>query len=180
MCSCIERGWQAHSERRTCSGQATVECAFLIPVMLLVLMLLIQPGILLYDYQVMKGAAAEGCRMLATRTDALATTESYEQVIKRHLGSIPQQENFHVHDGGCSWEIALEGDEHSETVSVRIENQVKPLPFFDFASSALGLTNDAGNYVQKVEVQQKVRSDWVMASEDGVDPHGWVHRDDAN
>ena len=40
-------------------GQSTVEGAFLIPVILLMLMLLIQPGILLYNRVVMQSAAEE-------------------------------------------------------------------------------------------------------------------------
>lgn len=84
------------------SGQAAVECAFLIPVVLLLLMLLIQPGIILYNHTVMKAAASEGCRLLATKNDASTDQSSYEDSIRRHLGSIPQQENFHVHQSGCS------------------------------------------------------------------------------
>ena len=43
----------------------------LIPVLFTALLLLLQPGILLYDRMVMQGAAAEGCRLLATKTAAL-------------------------------------------------------------------------------------------------------------
>ena len=54
--------------RRTCeSGQATVEAAFLLPVLFVGLLLLMQPGILLYDRLVMQAAASEGCRLLATK-----------------------------------------------------------------------------------------------------------------
>lgn len=49
------------------SGQAAVECAFLIPVVLLLLLFLIQPGIILYNHTVMKAAASEGCRLLSTK-----------------------------------------------------------------------------------------------------------------
>ena len=45
---------------RTEGGQATVEAAVLIPVLFTVLLLLIQPGIILYDRMVMNYAAAEG------------------------------------------------------------------------------------------------------------------------
>ena len=48
--------WLSKQKRRIAfswRGQATVEGAFLIPVILLMLMLLIQPGILLYDRVVM-------------------------------------------------------------------------------------------------------------------------------
>ena len=159
-------------------GQATVECAFLIPVVLLLLMMLIQPGILLYDRMVMKAAAAEGCRLIATSSDSMANMEVYESAVKRHLGSIPEQENFHVHKTGCSWSISFEGDETTSTVKVIIENQIEPLPFFDFVSKSLGLTNDAGNFVQRVEMEQEVRASWVQESPDGPYPNDWVHRDD--
>ncbi|MFR1637837.1 MAG: TadE family protein [Eggerthellaceae bacterium] len=57
--------------RRTCeSGRATVEAAFLLPVLFVGLLLLMQPGILLYDRLVMQAAASEGCRLLATKTAA--------------------------------------------------------------------------------------------------------------
>ena len=49
--------------RRTCeSGQATVEAAFLLPVLFVGLLLLMQPGILLYDRLVKQAAAIfAGC-----------------------------------------------------------------------------------------------------------------------
>ena len=43
---------------RTDSGQATVEAAFLIPVIFVAMMVLLQPGIILYDRMVMNHAAA--------------------------------------------------------------------------------------------------------------------------
>lgn len=160
-------------------GQALVEGAFLIPVLLLLLMLLIQPGILLYNYLVMKGAAAEGCRLIATSSAGLAGEGSLEASIKRHLGAVPQQENFHVHASGCTWHIELEGNEQSDQVNVTIKNEVEPLPLFDFGAQALGITNAAGNFVQEVTVTRAVYNSWVYASEDGLDPDGWVHRDDS-
>lgn len=163
---------------RAGSGQATVEGAFLIPVILLLLMLLIQPGIILYDRMVMGAAAAEGCRLLATKTSALeGVDEACDLLIRRRLGAVPQQENFHVHEAGCSWVIELTGDEGSSRVGVSVETQIKPLPLFDFGASALGLTNGAGNFVQRVEVTQPVRGTWVASNELGLDPRAWVAQD---
>ena len=48
------------------TGQATVEAAFALPIALVLVILLVQPGILLYDRIVMQQAAAETCRLLAT------------------------------------------------------------------------------------------------------------------
>lgn len=189
MCFCIKKeklSTEASVRSRTVevvpeatSGQAAVECAFLIPVALLLLILLIQPGILLYNRMIMESAAAEGCRLLATRSEAYGSTDSYEATIRRHLGSIPQQENFHVHQASCSWKIVLEGSEQTAQVKVSIENQVKPLPFFDFVAQSMGLTNEEGNFVQSVEVQRECRQSWVQESEDGINPRDWVYRDDA-
>ena len=70
MCFCTDGfGKEGADMRRTCeSGQATVEAAFLLPVLFVGLLLLMQPGILLYDRLVMQAAASEGCRLLATKT----------------------------------------------------------------------------------------------------------------
>ena len=59
--------------------------------------------------------------------------------------------------------MEFELNQYDSQVKVTIENQVKPLPFFDFAAGALGLTNGAGNFVQKVEVQREIKAPWVQA-----------------
>lgn len=52
-------------------GQATVEAAFLIPVLFTVLLLSVQPGMVLYDRMVMQAAASDACRLAAVKTDAV-------------------------------------------------------------------------------------------------------------
>lgn len=91
--------------------------------------LLMQPGILLYDRLVMNAAASEACRLLATKTDAAGDmAESCEAFVRRRLGAVPPVSCFHVHEGGCSWEVRLEGDEGSDEVRVSIVNEARPLP----------------------------------------------------
>lgn len=156
-------------------GQAVVEGAFAIPVMFLLLLLLVQPGILLYDQMVMRAAAAEGCRMLATRSaDAGVDAAAYEEAVRRHLGAIPQQENFHRHRDGCSWDISLSGDEHATEVSVRIAHSVRLLPLFDAGGTLLGLGDGAGNIGLEVEVSAPTQDTWVAGSEFGMNPSAWV------
>lgn len=157
-------------------GQATIEGAFLIPMILLMLMMLIQPGILLYDRMVMNAAASEGCRLITT-CPVGESTDAYEGYIRRRLGSVPQQDNFHVHGGRCTWNIALEGNEGTSKVGVTIENQVKPLPFFDFGARALGMVNDEGNFAIKVHASSLVKSNWVTENSQGLDPEAWVAGD---
>ena len=154
-----------------------MEAAFALPVLMVLLLLLIQPGIVLYDRMVMQAAAAEGCRLLATSTDSLgAMDEACEAFVRHRLGSVPQQECFHVHEGanGCSWRIQLIGDESSETVEVRIENELRPLPLLDAGAALLGMTDAAGNLHLETTVSLPAQPAWVDGAEAGRDPAGWI------
>lgn len=153
------------------SGQATVEAAFLIPVLLGGMLLLLQPGIVLYDRIVMEAAAAEGCRVLAT-WNAASGGDTVEEFVRRRLSAVPEQENFHMHDDGCSWRITCEGDESSEVVSVTIENDLRALPLVDFACRAFGAQD--GVLTVRVEASSRTQPSWVSRSELGLSPSAWV------
>lgn len=163
-------------KRSSETGQATVEAAFLIPTLLLTLLMLIQPAILLYTRMVMEGAAAEGCRVLATESALEQNTEEVEDFIKRRLASIPQQANFHVHEPECTYTITKSGNEGTSEVSVEITSEIKPLPLFDFGLAALGVLNENGNYQLKVSKQLKTKAAWVQASGMAGDPAQWISR----
>lgn len=142
-----------------------MEAAFALPVLMMLVLMLIQPGIVLYDRMVMQAAAAEGCRLLATSTDSLGSMdEACEAFIRHRLGSIPQQDCFHVHEGtnGCSWGIFLSGDESSQTVKVGISNELKPLPLLDAAAALLGLVNEEGNLVVEVSASAPAQPGWAQ------------------
>lgn len=163
---------------RTDRGQATVEAAFLIPVLFVVLLMLVQPGIILYDRMVMNYAAAEGCRLLATKTDAGGMDDGrYRELVLRHLGAIPPQDLFHIHDGGCSYEIELSGDEGSALVAVKITNRVKLLPLFDAGAVLAGASHD-GTVEIAVEQTARTKAPWLGTGASGLDPQGWVHERD--
>ena len=148
----------------------------MIPVLLLVLLLLIQPGILLYTYLVMQGAAAETCRIVATESLLEQNAEAVENFAKRKLSAVPQQDNFHVHDPLCTWNVYYEGNEATNGVLVQITNEIKPLPFFDFGLAALGLLNENGNFVLKVTHETTTKADWVQNNPIGSDPTQWIER----
>ena len=170
--SCTERAGRTVNGG---SGQATVEGAFLIPVIFLLLLLLMQPGILLYDRMVMNAAAYEACRMLATRSSASGVDgATYEEAIRRHLGAIPQQENFHRHRDGCSWQIRLEGDEQASEVSVSIAGSVRLLPLLDMGGTLLGIGDGAGNIEVSVHASMPTQDAWVGGNALGMDPGAWV------
>ena len=156
-------------------GQGSVEAAVVIPVMFLLLLLLLQPGIVLYDRLVMGNAAAEACRVLATGTDSFgAMSRGCEAFVRHRLASIPPHDCFHVHNGGCSWDISLNGGESSSAVTVTIGNELRPLPLFDAAAKLLGMVNTRGNLEIEESVTMPTQPSWVASSELGMTPASWT------
>ena len=155
-------------------GQGTVEAAVVIPVLFLLMLMLLQPGIVLYDRLVMGNAAAEGCRLLATATDANGSMQGVCEAFVRHrLAAVPQHDCFHVHRADCSWKIELAGSESSGVATVTISNELRPLPLFDAGSRLMGLTNENGNLVITESATMPVQPDWVAASPAGDNPASW-------
>ncbi len=162
-------------KREGTKGQATIEAAALIPVLFILLLLLLQPSILLFDRIVMKNAAAEGCRLLATKTPVLSEgKDPYEEYVLTRLSSIPEEDHFHAHSQGCSWKVSLTGDETSNRVGVQIVNKVKPLPLVDFMSRSIRLTDSDGFFEIKVEAEFSPKNDWVSSNVAGNNPANWV------
>lgn len=156
-------------------GQATVEAAFLIPVLFVVLLLLVQPGIVLYDRMVMNAAATDACRLVATNTDVAGDSgEAVEAFVRHRLGAVPPVACFHVHEGECSWDIQVEGDETAERVRVLIENKVRPLPLFDGGSALLGLLDADGLLSVRVEAQRQTQPEWARGCDAGLNPKAWI------
>jgi len=153
-------------------GQGTVEAAVALPVLFLLMLMLLQPGIVLYDRLVMGGAAAEGCRLLATATGDMSG--SCEAFIRHRLAAVPQHDCFHVHGGDCSWDIELSGDEAAQEVTVRIGNELRPLPLLDAGARLLGLTNGRGNLEIEESVTMPTQPAWAAGSEAGLSPADWI------
>lgn len=170
--SCVPRHVCNNAFVREVSGQATVEAAFMLPILFACVLLLAQPAILLYDRCVMQAAAAEGCRILSTAPAGQAN--EVELYVRRRLAAVPQQESFHVHDGSCSWEIELAGSESSDQVSVTIRNRVKPLPLLDFACKAFRISDGDGTLPIEITARLQTKSAWVSGSSAGANPSAWV------
>lgn len=140
-------------------GQATVEAAFLVPVLMCVLLLMLEPGIVLYDRIVMNSAVVEGARLLSTQKDG--DTKLVEDYIKRRLGAIPSVDIFHVHRGGCSYEITCSGNSHTSTVSVTLKNKIKALPLLDISLRAFGGISDDGQFEIEVASTLQTQNSWA-------------------
>jgi Flp pilus assembly protein TadG len=176
MFSCIEAKRRPRIGLRLQSrkGQATVEAVIMIPLLFLLVLMLVQPAILLYNRLVMQNAAAEGCRLLSTRSDIAAYSgDKYEGYIKRRLASIPPIDIFHAHTGRKTWDIELSGGETSGEVTVRITNKLKPLPLLDLGASLLRLTDGGGHLTQSVTVTLPTQPDWVWNNGSGG-PADWA------
>ncbi|ACV23026.1 Flp pilus assembly protein TadG [Slackia heliotrinireducens] len=163
MRCCSERAEKASN------GQATVEAAFLIPVLLLVMLMAIQPGIILYDRIVMQSAAADGCRMLATLRPEDASSARF--VVERHLKAVPDAPLFHQGD----WAVDLQGNSQSDLCAVVIQNSVQPVPLIGAAMGAAGALDAGGMYCFEVEVKLE-KDSWLAESGSGMDPRSWVDR----
>lgn len=155
--------------RKCDRGQATVEAAVLVPVALLLLMIMLQPGIVLYDRMVMTSAANLGLRLLSTRPDSYGA-KGYEELIAKQLDPIPKIPIFH--EGGSSWEISVVGNESSGEVSVTIRNELQPLPLISFGAGVMGLLNASGNMEIEVAASSDTQPGWVWNSGEG--PQTWV------
>ena len=155
-------------------GQATVETAIALPIVFLLILMLIQPGIILYDRVAMHLAASEGCRVLMTSSGSSADMRICEDYVRRRLSVVPQQACFHVHEDECSWSIEMVGSSSSDEVSVSISTEVKPLPLLDAAAALAGMVNERGNLVIEVEVGVPSQPSWFVSAGLGSGAASWV------
>lgn len=140
------------------SGQATLEAAFMIPVLLTLILLLVQPAIIFYDLIVMNSASSEACR-LASESGSQKNA-NIENLIRRRLSAVPQADLFHIHEGGCTWQIKISG-RGSSKVEVSISNKLKAVPLIDVALRAFGGATRNGVIEISATSKQVVQPDWV-------------------
>lgn len=137
-------------------GQASVEAALFVPVLMLLLALLLQPVFLLYTRSVMQQAAAEGVRVLATRESGGTTTDdACEQYVRRRLAAVPNVAAFHTGD----WEVEVAGDASGE-VSVKLAGRLRPLPLLGVAARLFG-ESEGDLVVLRVEASGGARPSWL-------------------
>ena len=140
-------------------GQGTVEVAFVLPVLMILILLLLEPGIYLYDLIVMKSAASEACRLVANDS---CSDENFDDYIRRRLSAIPQTDIFHIHNSSCSYSIEKSRNEDG-TVSVYIKNELKPLPLIDVFCKPFGVLNSSGNLEINTKSEMHVFASWELS-----------------
>lgn len=160
----IARLRRVASRMRGESAQATIEAAIVIPCVLTLLLLALQPVCLLYTVAVMESAAGEVARVAATRT-AQDGDGGCEAFAMRRLSAVPDVPIFH--DGGpLAWEIGVEGGSASDEVRVEISGAVAPLPVLGAFVPLFGEVDGHGNVKLRVEVVRATRPSWVEGGYD--------------
>lgn len=142
-------------------GQASVEAALVLPILLLALAILLQPIFVLYTRAVMHEAAAEGVRVLMSYEGSGAVSqESVHSYIQRRLSAVPNIAAFHT--GGLEgWLIAFEGSGSTQKVSVKVEGCFRPLPILGIVASMLGEVR-GNEVVLTVQVDQFAHPSWLQ------------------
>ena len=138
-------------------GQSSVEAALLLPSLMVVVALLIQPTCLLYTRCIMSSAANEAVRMLATATNK----DEVIAFVKRRLAAVPEVSIFHS-GGEDDWAVEVE---QGEEVSVAVTGHVRPLPLMGFISAALGTADETG-LAMSVLAKGRSQQVWVEGSYD--------------
>jgi len=160
-------GLRARDIWRRREGQATVEAAVLVPTVMLVLAMLLEPACMLYTRCVMRSAAAEVARAVQTAPSSGADEADYEAYALRRLKAVPEVSIFHA-GGEADWDVDVEGLGSGE-VRVSITGHVRPLPILGVVAGAFG-TSDADGVVLSVSVTGVGRPSWVRGSyEDWVE-----------
>ena len=157
------------TERRAQSGQATVEAAFVLPVVFALCGLLLQPAILLYERCVMVSAAAETCRLAATQP---CSDDAMRAFALRRLALLPGIDLFH--SSGCEWEVQIEPGGSAAASSVRISGHLKTLPLLGITASSM--TEEAGDgcALLSCQVSSQLHPAWLQ--EAGGTPAEWIGR----
>lgn len=130
----------------------------LLPTLMVLMALLVQPICLLYTRSVMWEAAAETARSAGTAR-SLATCQSYAL---RRLDAVPEASIFHV-GGRGDWQVSVTRSSDGGTAKVEISGHARPLPLLGNVATAFE-ERDATGVVLRVSVSERTRPDWVEGS----------------
>ena len=136
-------------------GQATVEAAVVLPSVMLVFALLLQPVCLSYTRTVMRSAAGECARAAATAYGG--NTAACEAFARRRLEAVPEVPLFHV-GGSSDWDVRVEGSGGHADVTIR--GHARPLPLMGALASLVSMSDGQG-IVLEVSLSEDLRPSWV-------------------
>ena len=137
------------------AGQASVEAAMLIPVLLALCLLLLQPACLLYTRQIMEATAAQAVRIATTSVDE----KDIDAYCLRKLKAVPNLDIFHVKDSN-DWEVTYAKDKELGTVQVCIKGHATPIPLLSLLSKQV-LNSDEQGLILEVDVCEEIYPSWT-------------------
>lgn len=143
---------------REARGQATVEAALLLPSLLVVLAVLLEPACVLYTRSVMASTAAELCRLLVTRRGDV-TDDEVKAFALRRLRAVPECVPFHG-GGEGDWAIEASSGAASPKAEVTIRGHVPLLPLFSLVGQAFGVVGEEGLELS-VSASEDLRPSWL-------------------
>lgn len=136
-----------------------MEAALLIPVVLTVLLVTLQPACLLYTRAIMEAAAAQTCRLMITAGPEDA--DRCEAFALRRLAAVPDLPLFHA-GGPLAWDIALMPAGSTDgTVRVEIAGAASPLPVLGAFAALAGPRNGMGDIEIRVAAEYRGRPEWL-------------------
>ena len=144
-------------------GQSTVEAAVMLPLLMLLFALLVQPVCVLHTRMIMRHAAAETARVLMTSEDE-GTSRSFAL---RRLRAVPEASLFHV-GGSEDWVIHMDRSADGRHCEVSISGHARPLPFFGVVMRALGTVDGQGLLLEET-IREQMRPSWL-----GGDYESWM------
>ena len=146
---------EAVSKIRDNCGQSSVEAAVVLPVLMLLFALLMQPVCALYTITVMRHAAAQTARLAATTYDS----DVCRSFAIRRLRAIPESSLFHV-GGDADWQVNVMRSSDHRACDVEISGHMRPLPLFGVATRLLGVS-DAHGLRLKARTRVRMRPEWL-------------------
>ena len=130
----------------------------MLPVLMLLFALLLQPICALYTLTVMNHTATECARVLLTTNDD-AVVRSFAL---RRLRAVPEASLFHV-GGQSDWDVDVGRSDGGRLVSICIVGHLRPLPLFGVAMRFLG-TQDGVGIRMEATAKERLRPSWLGGS----------------
>lgn len=130
----------------------------MLPVLMLLFAMLLQPICAFYTLAIMNHTAAECARVTLTTSDD-AVVRSFAL---RRLRAVPEASLFHV-GGQRDWSIDVRRSDGGRRVSVAIAGHLRPLPLFGVSMRLLGKRDGVGVRME-VEAEERMRPAWLGGS----------------
>lgn len=127
----------------------------LLPTVLALLALLVQPVCVLYTRSVMWEAAAETARAVA----CARSMDACRSYALRRLDAVPEVSVFHV-GGRDDWQVGVSRSGDRRMSQVEIVGHLRPLPVLGDAACAF-MERDGTGVVLRVGVSEQTRPAWL-------------------